>query len=54
MQQTANLHSVTDLEVSPEPEELSIEQLDDVNGGILPVVAAFGAGLVIGWLARGQ
>jgi lactobin A/cerein 7B family class IIb bacteriocin len=54
MQQTSNLHSATDLEFSPEPEELSIEQLDDVNGGILPVVAAFAAGLAIGWLARGQ
>jgi lactobin A/cerein 7B family class IIb bacteriocin len=54
MQQTANFHSANDLDIAPEAEEISLEQLDDVNGGILPVVAAFAAGLAIGWLARGQ
>ena len=53
MESFDTLHAPVDHDLSAQ-EELSLDQLDEVNGGILPVVAAFGAGLVIGWLARGQ
>lgn len=53
MESFDTLHAPVDHDLSAQ-EELSLEQLDDVNGGILPVVAAFAAGMAIGWLARGQ
>jgi hypothetical protein len=53
MQQTANFHSANDLDIAPEAEEISLEQLDEVNGGVAPALF-FLAGLAIGWLARGN
>jgi lactobin A/cerein 7B family class IIb bacteriocin len=56
MQQTVNFANASDLRFVPEAEEISIEQLDDVNGGIFPVIAAayaigLATGVAIGYLA---
>lgn len=53
METLENLQCPADLDLTA-PLELNIDELDEVQGGLAPVLLAFAAGVAVGWLMRGQ